>query len=49
MMQLRYGENMEVSEIARLLRLPRGSVSVTIGRTLKRLKQDITQEDSGHA
>lgn len=47
-MQLRYGENMAVKEIARLLRLPRGSVSVAIGRTLKKLKTDLTQED-GHA
>lgn len=48
-MQLRYGENMVVKEIARLLHVPRGSVSVMIGRTLKKLKADLTQEDGSHA
>ena len=48
-MQLSFGENMEVKEIARLLRLPRGSVSVIIGRTLKKLRQDLTQEEGSHA
>jgi len=40
---------MEVKEIARLLRLPRGSVSVNIGRTLKKLRQDLTQEEGSRA
>ena len=48
-MQLRYGEDMPVKEIARILRLPRGSVSVTISRTLKLLKQQLEQEEAAHA
>ena len=48
-LQLRFGEDMAVKEIANLLHLPRGSVSVTIGRSLKKLKSDLTQEDSSHA
>ncbi len=48
-MQLRYGENMPVKEIARVLRLPRGSVSVTIGRALKQLRQELEQEEARHA
>ncbi len=48
-MQLRYGENLPVKEIARVLRLSRGSVSVTIGRSLKALKQQLQEEEAPHA
>ena len=48
-MQLRYGEDLPVKEIARVLRLPRGSVSVIIGRALKQLRQAFEQEDARHA
>lgn len=48
-MQLRYGEEMPVKEIARILRLPRGSVSVTISRTLKLLRKQLEQEEAAHA
>ncbi len=38
---LRYGEDMPVEEIARALRLPRGTVSIRLSRGLKMLRAQI--------
>ena len=38
---LRYGEEMSVEEIARALRLPRGTVSTRLSRGLKKLREQI--------
>ena len=38
---LRYGEEMPVEEIARVLRLPRGTVSTRLSRGLKQLRKQI--------
>ncbi|MBQ8953464.1 MAG: sigma-70 family RNA polymerase sigma factor, partial [Clostridia bacterium] len=44
---LRYGEDMPVEEIARVLRLPRGTVSTHIARGLKLLRAQMEKEVEG--
>ena len=44
---LRYGEDMPVEEIARVLRLPRGTVSTHIARGLKLLRTQMEKEVVG--
>ncbi len=45
---LRYGEDMPVEEIAKALRLPRGTVSTRISRGLKMLRAQIEKEAEGN-
>ncbi|MGI6636297.1 MAG: RNA polymerase sigma factor [Christensenellales bacterium] len=43
-LQLRYGENLPLNEICRILRLPKGTVSARINRGLARLREMMEKE-----
>ena len=45
---LRYGEGISLDETARILRIPKGTVSSRCIRGLEILKQQLTEEGSGH-
>ena len=45
---LKYQEDLREAEIASILRIPRGTVSSRINRLLKRLREELTKEESEH-
>ncbi|MDO5377831.1 MAG: sigma factor-like helix-turn-helix DNA-binding protein, partial [Clostridia bacterium] len=45
-LQMVYGEGMSVEEIARLLRLPKGTVSSRVTRGRRMLKEQIEKEEN---
>ena len=45
---LKYRENLREAEIARILRIPRGTVSSRLNRLLGRLREDLTREGTEH-
>lgn len=47
-MQLRYQEGLPIDEIARVLHLPRGTVSARLSRAVQQLRQIITKEEQAH-
>lgn len=47
-MLLRYQEGLPIDEIARVLGLPRGTVSARLSRATKQLREIILKEEAGH-
>jgi RNA polymerase sigma-70 factor (ECF subfamily) len=47
-MHLRYAEGLPIQEIAKVLRLPRGTVSARISRATKQLRNMIEKEEQRH-
>ena len=42
---LRYGEDWPLQDIARMLKLPKGTVSARLSRGLKMLRQELQEEE----
>lgn len=43
-LQLRYGENLQLKEVCRILGLPKGTVSARISRGLHILRQEMEEQ-----